>query len=333
MPIDCDYTIVTPPGAGAVAVFALTGDIDRALAALRLPPVGIGQVVVRTLADIDAGVVARWSARSAHVTPHGGAESVRVVARWFGDAGLRPVEAMSARQAFPEAVDEVEALALAALSRVESPLAVDLLLDQPGRWRAWDGLTPSRAEVERVSAALAPLLTPPTVAAVGAPNVGKSTLTNALAERCVSIVADGPGTTRDHVGVTLDLGGLAVRWVDTPGQRGGGRAEEAEAREIARAVVLTADLVVVCGDAEHGFVLPDGVSTERTLLVATRADLGAAAAREGATVSARTSAAQGDSEASGVLALGRLVRDRLAPVWAREWEGPWAFDPSLRRPG
>jgi tRNA modification GTPase len=57
------------------------------------------------------------------------------------------------------------------------------------------------------------------VAIVGAPNVGKSSLINALSRREVAIVSDEPGTTRDVVEVALDLAGIPVLFADTAGLR------------------------------------------------------------------------------------------------------------------
>lgn len=57
------------------------------------------------------------------------------------------------------------------------------------------------------------------VAIVGAPNVGKSTLLNALAGRDAAITSNIAGTTRDIIEVRMDLGGLAVTFLDTAGLR------------------------------------------------------------------------------------------------------------------
>ncbi|QIE46155.1 tRNA uridine-5-carboxymethylaminomethyl(34) synthesis GTPase MnmE [Pseudohalocynthiibacter aestuariivivens] len=57
------------------------------------------------------------------------------------------------------------------------------------------------------------------VAIVGAPNVGKSTLLNALAGRDAAITSEIAGTTRDVIEVRMDLGGLPVTMLDTAGLR------------------------------------------------------------------------------------------------------------------
>src|SRR5262249_60109059 len=76
------------------------------------------------------------------------------------------------------------------------------------------------------------------VVIVGEPNVGKSSLFNALVGSARAIVTDVPGTTRDLVSELVDLQGLRVTLVDTAGLRavrdvvrgGGGRPAPARAR-------------------------------------------------------------------------------------------------------
>jgi len=86
------------------------------------------------------------------------------------------------------------------------------------------------------------------VAIVGAPNVGKSSLFNALVGSARAIVTDVPGTTRDLVTEVVDLDGLRVTLVDTAGLRDAGDAVEAEGVERARQSAAIADLVLVVED-------------------------------------------------------------------------------------
>ena len=89
------------------------------------------------------------------------------------------------------------------------------------------------------------------VAIVGAPNAGKSSLVNALADRDVAIVTAIPGTTRDVIEVTLDLGGVPVRLSDTAGLRDTDDTVEAIGVERARALIDTADLVLALVDPQE----------------------------------------------------------------------------------
>ncbi|MEQ1864972.1 MAG: tRNA uridine-5-carboxymethylaminomethyl(34) synthesis GTPase MnmE [Micropepsaceae bacterium] len=81
-----------------------------------------------------------------------------------------------------------------------------------------------------------------TVVILGAPNVGKSSLLNALARRDAAIVSAIPGTTRDPIEVDLDLGGYAVTLIDTAGLRETTDEVETEGIKRARAKALHADL-------------------------------------------------------------------------------------------
>ena len=87
------------------------------------------------------------------------------------------------------------------------------------------------------------------VAVLGPPNVGKSSLVNALARRDVAIVAAEAGTTRDVIEVHLDLGGYPAILADTAGLReaAGEIEEEGIRRALARAE--DADLRLVMLDA------------------------------------------------------------------------------------
>jgi tRNA modification GTPase len=86
----------------------------------------------------------------------------------------------------------------------------------------------------------------------GPPNVGKSSLVNALAERDVAIVSPVAGTTRDAIEVRIVLAGVPVTLVDTAGLRDSGDAVEAEGVRRARARAAEADFRLIVGDTAQG---------------------------------------------------------------------------------
>lgn len=120
-------------------------------------------------------------------------------------------------------------------------------------------------------------------AITGAPNVGKSTLINALAERDVAIVSDIPGTTRDVLETRVVLGGVPVTLVDTAGLRATEDWIEAEGVRRARARAADADLVMTV--VEAGSPTP---AEAGELLVANKSDLGGAGPDGALRISART---------------------------------------------
>ncbi len=82
------------------------------------------------------------------------------------------------------------------------------------------------------------------VAIVGAPNIGKSTLLNALAGRDAAITSDVAGTTRDVIEVRMDLQGLPVTMLDTAGLRETEDTVEAIGVERAKVRAQQADMRV-----------------------------------------------------------------------------------------
>ena len=89
------------------------------------------------------------------------------------------------------------------------------------------------------------------VVIAGPPNVGKSTLMNALARREVAIVSPHAGTTRDVIEVHLDLDGYPVTVIDAAGIRESEDTVEQEGVRRARARAAEADLVLWISDAQH----------------------------------------------------------------------------------
>lgn len=90
-----------------------------------------------------------------------------------------------------------------------------------------------------------------TLAIVGQPNVGKSSLFNALIEQDRAIVTEIPGTTRDLVSETASLGGLPVRWVDTAGIRESSDRVESLGIERSYQAMADADLVLLVLDGSR----------------------------------------------------------------------------------
>jgi len=95
------------------------------------------------------------------------------------------------------------------------------------------------------------------VVIIGHPNVGKSSLLNALAASERAIVTDIAGTTRDVLRETIDLDGMSLTLVDTAGLRESGDRVEQEGIRRARTELERADLVLVMVDET---VAPDDVA-------------------------------------------------------------------------
>jgi tRNA modification GTPase len=121
-----------------------------------------------------------------------------------------------------------------------------------------------------------------TLAIVGRPNVGKSSLFNRLVERERAIVTATPGTTRDLVTETVSLEGIPIQLVDTAGIRHA--LDEAESIGIKKSMeaLADADLVLVVTDASQAATpedekLLDQVQGRAAIVVENKSDLAAGA--------------------------------------------------------
>lgn len=126
-------------------------------------------------------------------------------------------------------------------------------------------------------------------AVTGPPNVGKSTLVNALAQREVSIVTASPGTTRDVVEARIVLGGVPVTLLDTAGLRAATDPAEIEGVRRALARAKAADVVIAVDDgtSDLGAV---AIGSAAMVMVQTKLDLGRSPRLGGMGVSALTGA-------------------------------------------
>jgi tRNA modification GTPase len=164
-----------------------------------------------------------------------------------------------------------------------------------------------------------------TLAIVGRPNVGKSSLFNRLLEQERAIVTEIPGTTRDLVSETASIGGIPVKLFDTAGIRQ--TAERVESLGIERSyqAMADADLTLVVIDASQAFAAEDAALAARpgvrTVLVANKCDLPHGALPQGALA---VSALSGE----GIGELREAILTAVAPAGAFERET--GFITSLR---
>jgi tRNA modification GTPase len=161
-----------------------------------------------------------------------------------------------------------------------------------------------------------------TLAIVGRPNVGKSSLFNRLLEQDRAIVTDIPGTTRDLVSETASVEGIPVKFVDTAGIREGQDTVESLGIERSYQAMADADLTVVVIDSSLPLEPEDktliGHAQGKSLVVANKCDL--AAPPLGMPVSALTG--------EGIPELRRAIVNAIAPRGQIEQEG--GFITSLR---
>jgi tRNA modification GTPase len=166
-----------------------------------------------------------------------------------------------------------------------------------------------------------------TLAIVGRPNVGKSSLFNRLLEQDRAIVTEIPGTTRDLVSESAAIEGIPVRFLDTAGIRSSDDRVETLGIERSYQAMADADLTIVVVDSsaaldpEDAEIIRRAREQGRFLIAANKCDLPRQAEIDGAIP---VSALSGE----GAEALRRAVIQSLAPGGQMEQEG--GFITSLR---
>lgn len=120
-----------------------------------------------------------------------------------------------------------------------------------------------------------------TAVILGRPNAGKSTLLNRLVGSDRAIVTPIPGTTRDIVRETIEIGGLPVTIADTAGLRTSGDVVEEIGVARARAAATTADIILYLVDSTSGLSPEDELAAfPGAIVVYTKTDLASAPAGE-----------------------------------------------------
>lgn len=355
---------LTPPGRAAVAVVLVAGPD-----ALRAVGNCFQSVASRPLADVPLGRIAlgRWGGPEGEelivcrhaedrieVHCHGGVAAVNAVVETLLEQGcVRMAWQDWLRDSSPDATVAAAHIALA-----DAPTArtAAILLDQchGALSRALRSIIASLAAAEwsealqRVDGLLAlrgvglHLTSPWRVVLTGAPNVGKSSLINALAGYQRAIVSHVPGTTRDVVTTITAIDGWPVTLCDTAGLRETSDELESAGVALATAALAQADLVVLVCDAPGGdiSVAPFLVGLprrERTIMVRNKIDLvhgenphrGARSTSgqvSSSTLSISTSAVTGEGIGDLIAAIGHALVPRApaagtaVPFSARHFE-------------
>jgi tRNA modification GTPase len=311
---------LTPPGTAAIATLALRGprawEVVRRLFRPRssrqvLPAEPEpGRIWLGHLGEDTSDQVVLTVPRPAAAGPwvevhcHGGREVVRLLLETIAAQGVPVCTWQELERLTTDRPLQAQAAVALAEARTERTAAILLDQHQGALERALAAVVAAldrddRNEAGQLLAKLAGgtrlgrhLTTPWRVTVAGAPNVGKSSLVNALAGYRRSVVAATPGTTRDVVTTAIAIDGWPAELADTAGLRAATEYLEEEGIRRAEAALASADLCLWVLDASAPPVWPP--STPAVRLVVNKTDLPAAwdlsAARDAVLVSARTGA-------------------------------------------
>lgn len=289
---DTIAALLTPLAPGAIGVVALSGpDVDRILGAilLRCNPAAPGRIqpgLPKTVGDdpprlpidrpvrcrvvdhgevLDDAIALRFCGRDgpdAEIHVHGG---VRIVQRLLMLLEAQGAKVLPATEfdAATSALHPVERAVDQALIGSPSRRLTRWLLSQrailPGFLDRFDALSPAeQIAFRRRSEAAVRLVRGLSIAIVGPPNAGKSTLANRLIGHDRIITSDVPGTTRDWVSETAMVCGWPVTLTDTAGIRETSCEIETEAIRRAGEQAQRADLILIVLDVSAAPAERDG---------------------------------------------------------------------------
>ncbi len=269
--------VLTPPGAGAIAVVRIAGpdalhvieqlfEPSGSVSSTGLAPNRLRYGRFRIDGEIVDDVIVSQFVLSgvpvADISTHGGVRIVERVLQALEDKGVRLEDADSVPSWTAE--NRVELEILEALGQAKTERAVRFLSMHRGRLVSEIRRVANLLSDNRLAAkdALQELLSGYTVARrliegvsialVGPPNSGKSTLFNALVGRAAAVVSQQAGTTRDWVEASLEMDGLSVRLIDSAGTREPADELERQAIKAGHHKISEVDLrILVLDGTEH----------------------------------------------------------------------------------
>jgi len=276
--------ILTPAGRGAVATIGVRGPDADSLIARRFLPHGSRPLQKAMLREVRVGrwrevcgeevVLTMASDDVWEIHCHGGRAPAAAILRDLAALGCATIE--WADWMAMETPDPIAREARRALATISTERAAGVVLDQlnGALRRALEVVDDLLADATGSSASLQSaakclhrirgfsslgmhLTEPWKIVIAGRPNVGKSSLANALVGYERSIVFDRPGTTRDAVSVSTAVDGWPVLLVDTAGLRDA--VDEIEAAGVGRTQqrLATADLALLVLDASQSWTQED----------------------------------------------------------------------------
>lgn len=322
---------LTPPGRGAVATIRVEGPgalaaVARHFAARSGRPLDAFPPERIVVGQFDPGgeevVVRPASPELVELHCHGGLAATNRIEELLVAAGCLKLAWQD--WAAEQETDPIAAAARIDLAAARTARTAAILLDQHhGALRKViadieSSLAAGQPQIARQQAAAllahattgAHLIHPWQVVVAGQPNVGKSSLLNAIAGFQRAIVHATPGTTRDVLSVETAVDGWPVEVFDTAGLRTAGDAIEREGIELARRKLHAADLVVLVFDASLGWTADDDAllaAYPSALRVHNKSDLPPGEGRrpDGLQISA--------AHQTGIDALCREIAGRLVP--------------------
>lgn len=280
--------LISPPGKGALAVIHLSGAgaVSTATRFLGSTPTATSRLFKTSADELMARTVSGFTGEeTVEITCHGGTAVVDRVLVALEQAGATRAESTDLLERAVEtgALDRIRAEAWALLPRAATELAARVLQDQAegALSRAVAALSSPR-DAERLLAT-APLglalARPRRVVLAGSPNVGKSTLFNALLQQDRALVSPTAGTTRDPVRDMLAIEQVPLELVDTAGVDAPRDLLDQLSQERTMKALREADVVLFLFDAEAGAQGPElrfieALGHRRAILVVNKIDAG-----------------------------------------------------------